>query len=255
VWTDDYWREYLGAAGAAGIWVQRLCLRLRQEAFCFSRLHAERLEREGVNGPVTVLRGQYEGDTDLHGVAAARPVVVYAGRHIPEKRVAAIVPALAEVRKQAPETRAAIYGDGPDRGAVLSQIGAAGLGDAVEAPGFVEQAVVEDALRTALCLVLPSCREGYGLVVVEATARGTPAVIVAGPDNAAVEFIEEGVNGFVATSASPRDLADAILRVHHAGQRLRESTADWFSRNSASLSLAGSLDAVSRAYGTERTEH
>ena len=65
--------------------------------------------------------------------------------------------------------------------------------------------------------MLPSRREGYGLVVVEACAAGTPSVVVADPDNAATELIEEGVNGFVAPSASPEDLAAAILRVREAG--------------------------------------
>ena len=69
--------------------------------------------------------------------------------------------------------------------------------------------------------MLPSRREGYGLVVVEACAAGTPAVVVADPDNAATELIEEGVNGFVAASASPQDLAAAILRVRDAGPALR----------------------------------
>ena len=50
-------------------------------------------------------------------------------------------------------------------------------------------------------MLLPSRREGYGMVVVEAAARGTPSIVVAGEDNAATELIEEGVNGFVAPSA------------------------------------------------------
>ena len=248
VWTEEYWREYLGPVGTAGILIQRRCLRLRQEAFCFSHLHARRLEQEGVNGSVTVLRGQYEGRQEPGRPPAEPPVLVYAGRHIPEKRVTSILPALAEVRRQAPETRAKLLGDGPERDAVLHQIAALGLSQAVEAPGFVEQSSVEDALATALCLVLPSRREGYGLVVVEAMARGTPAVVVDGPDNAAVELIEEGVNGFVAPSATATDLAEAILRVRRAGEALRQSTASWFSANQQSLSLAGSLDAVARAY-------
>jgi glycosyltransferase involved in cell wall biosynthesis len=73
-------------------------------------------------------------------------------------------------------------------------------------------------------------------------------VVVVDPDNAAVELIEEGVNGFVAASVMPSDLAQAILRVQDAGPVLRQSTADWFDRNGASLSLAASLDAVSAAY-------
>jgi glycosyltransferase involved in cell wall biosynthesis len=223
---------------------------MRQEAFCFSQLHADRLEREGVNGRVTVLRGQYEGTTQRPEPVDAQPAVVYAGRHIPEKRVTAVVPAVLQARKTLPGLRAAIYGDGPDRPAVLEQVKAFGLGDDVDVPGFVAQETVERALAESICLVLPSRREGYGLVVVEALARGTPAVVVNDPDNAAVELIEERVNGFVAASASPRDLADAIVRVHAAGTELRRSTADWFARNAASLSLDASLETVSNAYAS-----
>jgi hypothetical protein len=56
------------------------------------------------------------------------------------------------------------------------------------------------------------------------------------------------VNGIVAPSASAADLASAILRVHEAGPALRESTAAWFARNAARLSLAGSLDKIAAAY-------
>ena len=41
-------------------------------------------------------------------------------------------------------------------------------------------------------MVPPSRREGYGLVVVEAAARGVPSVVVADPDNAATELVQEG---------------------------------------------------------------
>ena len=136
---------------------------------------------------------------------------------------------------------------------MLRQIDRAGLEGVVEAPGFVEQARVEQTLRTALCLVLPSVREGYGLVVVEAAARGTPSVVVSAPDNAAVELVEDGVNGFVAPSASPEELAEAIVRAHRAGQPLREATASWFSRNADTLSLESSLRIVLDRYDGRRT--
>ena len=62
LWTREYWRDYLGPAGGWAGWrVQRACARIPQRAFCFSRLHAARLAREGVRGEVTVLRGQYVG--------------------------------------------------------------------------------------------------------------------------------------------------------------------------------------------------
>ena len=95
-------------------------------------------------------------------------------------------------------------------------------------PGFVSAERVESALARALCMVLPSRREGYGMVVVEAAALGTPSVVVADPDNAAADLVSEGENGYVAPSASPEDLAAAIERVHAEGQALRERTAAWF---------------------------
>jgi glycosyltransferase involved in cell wall biosynthesis len=108
---------------------------------------------------------------------------------------------------------------------------------------------MEQALARALCLVLPSRREGYGLIIVEAAAHGVPSVVVAGEDNAATELIEEGVNGFVARTASPDDLAKAFQRVSDAGPALRDSTARWFADHAAELSLASSVEIVSRLCG------
>lgn len=249
VWTRAYWREYLGAAGGAVGWaIQRLCARIPQRAFCFSRLHAGRLREEGLRGEVRVLEGEYAGPLEGAEPQPAEPVVVFAGRHIPEKRVPALVPALALARTGVPELRGAIYGDGPERAEVERLVAEQGLGDVVDVAGFVDGGQVDATLRRALCMVLPSRREGYGLVVVEASAAGTPSVVVAGPDNAATELVEDGVNGVIAPSASPEDLAAAIVRVHEAGEALRRSTADWFARNARRLSLQGSLDAVVASY-------
>jgi glycosyltransferase involved in cell wall biosynthesis len=249
-WSRDYWREYLGRVGGAiGWFVQRLCEKVPQRAFAFSRLHAGRLEAEGLHGGVTVLEGEYSEDgSPPDPVPPADPVVVFAGRHIPEKRAAALVPAMALLHERRPELRAEIYGDGPARQEVLDTIAAHGAGDYVDAPGFVERSRLDAALRGALCMVLPSRREGYGLVVVEASARGVPSVVVTDPDNAAVELVDDGDNGFVASSASPEDLAAAIERVADAGQPLRERTADWYRRNARRLSLDASLDRVAEGY-------
>ena len=46
-----------------------------------------------------------------------------------------------------------------------------------------------------LCVLAPSRREGYGMVVVEASARATPSIVIAGADNAAIELRRRGVNG------------------------------------------------------------
>jgi glycosyltransferase involved in cell wall biosynthesis len=253
VWSESYWREYLGRAGGRiGNAVQAACLRVPQRAFCFSRLHAERLAAGGLRGEVTVLRGMYGGSLEAPAPATAEDLVVFAGRHIPEKGVPALIPALAKARERLPTLRAIVYGDGPDREEVLRLRAAHGLDGAVDLPGFADPAEVERALSRALCMVLPSRREGYGMVVIEAAREGTPSVVVDGPDNAAVELIAEGENGYVAPSPAPDDLAAAILRAHAGGLELRRSTASWFARNARLLSLDDSLATVLESYATAR---
>jgi len=141
-----------------------------------------------------------------------------------------------------------VFGDGPERDAVRASLD----GAPVEAPGFVAAEEIEAALRRALCMILPSSREGYGLVVVEASSQGTPSVVARAPDNAAVELVEDGVNGVIAASAAPEDLAAAIVRVHEGGAALRASTCDWFARNATRLSLEASLETVLASYSTRR---
>ncbi len=258
VWSPDYWREYLGRVGGKIGWlVQRACARVPQRAFCFSQLYARRLRAEGLKGEITMLAGAYDGPLEPQPLEDAETLVVFAGRHIPEKRVTAIPPAIALLRGglgadstgRLPDLRAQILGDGPERGEVQRVIAELALTDAVSAPGFVATATVQETIARALCLLLPSRREGYGLVVVEAAACGTPSVVVAGEDNAAAELISEGENGFVAASVSPEDLAAAIWAVHRAGSGLRESTARWFAANAPRLSLERSLEIALSVYG------
>jgi glycosyltransferase involved in cell wall biosynthesis len=250
LWTRGYWRDYLGPVGGWIGWtVQKLCVRVRQRAFCFAQLTAGRLRAEGLNGEVTVLEGEYAGPLEPTGPLPAEPVVVFAGRQIPEKNAPAAVEAIALARERVPGLRGVIFGDGPDNAAVRELVAARGLGDVVEVPGFVDHDVLDRALASALCLLHPSRREGYGLVVVESAAAGVPVVLAAHPDNAATELVEYGVNGFVAPDDSPQALADAIVRVHERGDALRASTADWFARNAPRLSLDASLETVAASYG------
>jgi len=211
--------------------------------------------------------------------------VVFAGRLIPEKRaplaVAAFALAAARIAEseraaaagrpegiestpggaaqspagestlgaRAAALRGEFYGDGPEREALLSAIAEHGVLQSASAPGFVDASRIEAALARAMCMLSTSRREGYGMVVIEAAARATPSVVVAGADNAAVELVQEGVNGVVAPSADPESIAAAIVRVHEAGMAMRASTAEWFARNAERLSLESSLRAVLASYG------
>jgi glycosyltransferase involved in cell wall biosynthesis len=249
VWSADYWRSYLGRAGWIGIAVQRRCARLRQRAFCFSQLHARRLREEGFRGSVTVLEGEYAGPLAPEKPLAAERLIVFAGRMIPEKRAPAVVEAGALAATEIEGLRTILFGAGPDHAAVQALIAALGPGSPVSAPGFVSDQELHAALRRATAVVAPSRREGYGIIVVEAAACGTPSVLVREPDNAAVELLDDGVNGVLAASAQPGDLAAAIVRVHEAGEPMRASTRAWFAANAQRLSLANSLEVVLESYG------
>lgn len=103
-------------------------------------------------------------------------------------------------------------------------------------------------MASAVCLVQPSSREGYGLVVVEAAHRGVPIVVVDAPDNAAPELISDGLNGFVVKSPTAEELASAITECARQGPELRRKTREWYSENRERLSIEASLEVLIREY-------
>jgi glycosyltransferase involved in cell wall biosynthesis len=249
VWTWGYWRRYLGpVAGTVGWLMQRQTARLRHEPIVHSELHTKRLRRLQTARPVLRTHGLLTSSRALEVPRRADPLIVYAGRFIPEKQVPAIVPALAQIRETLPKLCACLIGEGPDADAVRDAIQTAGLDGIVELPGFVSEDALAQTLKRALCLVLLSRREGYGLVVAEAAAVGVPSVVLSHPDSAAAELIVEGLNGFTCASTDPQEVASAILRVHDAGDALRRATLAWFRANAADLTIDESLPCLLGAY-------
>lgn len=266
LWGREYWRSYAGpVAGRIGYAVQSLCLRMAERSFCFSRAVERRLLAAGTGrgdgrsagaeragSSVVRLTGEFAGPRPGGGEVRleppTQPLVVFAGRHIPEKHVTDVPAAVAAARRELPELRCAILGDGPETEAVRAAVAALGLEDAVEVRGRIAGAEVEQTIATASCLLHPSEREGYGLVVVEAAYLGTPAIVVEGPENAATELVEPGVNGFVAASREPAELARAILAAVRGGAAVRHSTREWYERNRKALSIDHSLELVEASY-------
>lgn len=253
VWSDEYWHDYLGGIkGRVARAIQRRCARVPQRAFCFAELTAGRLRELGLRGETTVLRGEYRTPAEPPAPRTPEPLVVFAGRMIAEKQTPAVVPAVVTAREQVPELHAEIFGDGPQLGVVRDAIARAGAGAFIEAPGFAPAERLETTLSRACCLLLPSIREGYGQVVVEAAAMGVPSVLVRAPDNAAVEHIEEGVNGYVCEDASAAALSAAIVACWERRDELRTSTAAWYSENARELSIETSLERVVESYRSAR---
>jgi glycosyltransferase involved in cell wall biosynthesis len=255
VWGRDYWRSYLGPVGGrVGFAIERLCVRLPDQSFTFSRLVEGRLREHGHRGPIIRLTGEYAESplvarlADNASEEPGPPMVVSAGRQIPEKRTQAVPAAVAVARRKVPELRCVIFGDGPESDLTRAQVAELDLDDFVDMPGRADHDQVMQAIAGSSCLLHPSEREGYGLVVVEAASLGTPSIVVEGPENAATELIEEGRNGFVVASADPRTLGEAIVNAIERGEVLRASTLEWYRRNRDRLSIEDSLAKVEVSY-------
>ncbi len=101
------------------------------------------------------------------------PVFVAAGRMTPVKDFATLIAAFARVAGARP-ARLVLLGDGPLRDALLAEAASLGVADRVRLPG-----VVDDPLpffARAAAVVSSSRYEGFGNVLVEAMACGTPVV-------------------------------------------------------------------------------
>jgi glycosyltransferase involved in cell wall biosynthesis len=249
VWPWAYWHRYLGSiAGTVGWFMQRRTARLRHQPIVHSELHATRLRRLQKEKPALRTHGLLGCSSALETPAPADPLIVYAGRFIPEKQAPAIVQALAQARERLPMLRACLIGEGPDENAIRDAIRVTSLDGSVELPGFVGEETLAQTLTRALCLVLLSRREGYGLVVAEAAALGVPSVVLRHPDSAATELIVEGINGFTCASTDSHEVASAILRVYDAGDALRRATLAWSQANAATLTMNDSLPRLLSAY-------
>ena len=231
MWHRRQWVEYAGPVTGTIAWaLQRAAVAITPVATCHSQLTADRLRREGLRRAPLVSPGLIDGAVKVAepGPAARPPYVLYAGRHIPDKRVDVLPAAIAAAREHIPDLRLVILGTGPSSEAVRAKVRRVGGESWTDFPGFVSEAELDRLMHGALALANPSRREGYGLVVVEANAHGTPVVLVADEGHAATELIEDGVNGVVSPTTRPADLARAIRDVADGGDDLRRSSRAWY---------------------------
>jgi glycosyltransferase involved in cell wall biosynthesis len=155
---------------------------------------------------------------------------------------------MAELLAEEPSAHAIVVGSGPEEVILARAISDTDMSGFVSAPGFVERDELLNLIGQADCLLVTSLREGYGVVVLEAAAHGTPVVVVDAEDNAASELIAPGVNGYRVASDSPSVIAQTIAQVLRDGQVLRDTTLRWFKDNADSLDSA---TIVVRAYDSK----
>lgn len=211
VW-GDHWYEYMGRLGVFGKLVERLVLVLSSNIVAVSELTKKDLQSLGPNGNKISLVPNGVDQKKIIAVAPSDEVcdVLFVGRLIREKNVDVLLEAVALVQDDVPDVKCCIIGTGPEKEQLLELAASLELLDDgnVRFFGFMEYDEMIARMKSSKVLVLPSSREGFGMVVVEAFACGVPVVTVAKAHNAAGELVDEAC-GFVVT-LDARAIAGAV---------------------------------------------
>jgi glycosyltransferase involved in cell wall biosynthesis len=152
-----------------------------------------------------------------------RPTFLFVGRLVRNKRPDHAVAASRAISKVLPDARLWVIGSGG-----LERELRRDLPENVELLGWVSRDELYRRMARAHCLLVPSVREGWGLVVVEANSVGTPAV---GYDVPGLrDSIRDGVTGVLAPPGRPDELARAACRLVADGaqyERMRRAAIEW----------------------------
>jgi phosphatidyl-myo-inositol dimannoside synthase len=131
--------------------------------------------------------------------------------------------ALPLIRRQVPDIRWVVLGDGTLRPRLERQAAAAGLGGSACFLGGVSDAERDDWYRTAHVFVMPSRLpaqgggEGFGIVYLEAGARGLP--VVAGNVGGALDAVVHGETGVLVDPTDPTAVAGAAVELLGSPER------------------------------------
>jgi phosphatidyl-myo-inositol dimannoside synthase len=112
------------------------------------------------------------------------------------------------VLSKVPDAELLVVGTGDDRARLQSVAIGAGLGSSVRFLGFIPEATLQPLLRRVALFAMPSAREGFGLVYLEAMRAGLACI--AGQNDAAGDTVVNGLTGLLVDPNDPDALAGAI---------------------------------------------
>jgi glycosyltransferase involved in cell wall biosynthesis len=233
VW-DDYWYEYLGRAGLFGQLIEKAVSKLSGNNIAVSSWTKDRLETLGVpREKITVI----PNGIDLKRISGIEPDmkktsmgieskiydIIFAGRLIKEKNVDLLIKAVALLKADFPDIRCCIIGDGPEKAGLVELAKKIEVCENVEFAGFQEYEALIGKIKASKVFVLPSSREGFGMVVIEAFACGVPVVTVRAKYNAAQGLIEDS-SGIV-VDLGEKEIAEGVEKILENGNYYEEMAA------------------------------
>jgi glycosyltransferase involved in cell wall biosynthesis len=181
------------------------------------------------------------------GVRETRPTVAFVGRLSSNKQPLHALRAFAHLRRRLPDLQLWFIGDGPQRDRLQRR-----PYDGVTVFGRVSEQRKYELLGRAHALVATSVREGWGLVVDEAAAVGTPTIAYDVPG------LRDSVPaaGGILVQPRPAALAAALakhlpaLQANPASAGWRGGAVEWEETASAMLRLC--VDRAAAASGDRR---
>jgi glycosyltransferase involved in cell wall biosynthesis len=155
------------------------------------------------------------------GLGTRAPVLGVLARLTPDKGITHLLKALPSLTREWPEMIVLVAGQGSEREALEAEAAALGVADNVRFLG--QRSDVVNVLRAVDLLVLPSERESFPLVLLEAMAmrRAAVATDVGGVSEAVID----GETGFVVPPRDPGALGAAIARALREGNLERMGAA------------------------------
>jgi len=160
---------------------------------------------------VEVIRTPLDVDKYVFNKKKDEELILFVGRLVPHKNIISLIKAISYVNVSlSHKKRLEIVGDGPLRQVLTDMQRKYRY---IKILGKVDEAEKVRLIGKAFLLAIPSLREGFPNVVAEAIATGTPILTVRAPLNNVYRFVERHKVGFVASSPSPKDLAETITKI------------------------------------------
>jgi glycosyltransferase involved in cell wall biosynthesis len=230
VWGKNYWYEYIGWKGYFGNIIERLAVLMPDKIISVSE-HTTYLLKNELNSKKLISTVPNGIEFDL--ITKIKPAkeksdVIFAGRLTSHKNVDILIKSIKIIKEKNPEIKSLIIGDGPEKKTLKTLTQKLNLEKNIKFFDFLENHNdVYSLMKSSKVFILPSSREGFGLVVIEANACGIPVITVDHKDNAARDLTEEGKNGFVC-QLNEKEIAKRIMRIleNNSGRKMKEGCMD-----------------------------
>lgn len=181
---------------------------------CVSSLLKNALLSCGVKTKMSVILNGFRVENIPQNYDKVSTKWIQIGSLIEQKKVDVNIRAFAAFYERYPQATLTIVGSGPDREALEELCRDLGVQDAVRFTGQLSNREALSELGKAQFFVMPSVREGFGIVYLEAMASGCITIGTEGEGIA--DLIQDGVNGFL---VPPDDSAAIVEQVEYCLER------------------------------------